>query len=71
MGYDIELMRSVSGTVDIPVIAFGGVSTWQHLVDGIQIGRADAVSAANVFHYSEHSMKKAKEYMRQAGIDVR
>lgn len=71
MGYDIELMRSVSDTVDIPVIAFGGVSTWQHFVDGIQIGRADAVSAANVFHYSEHSTKKAKEYMRQAGIDVR
>jgi cyclase len=44
---------------------------WQHLVDGIVIGGADAVAAANIFHYTEHSTKKAKEYMRLKGIDVR
>ncbi len=70
-GYDLELMRQVIEAVDIPVIAFGGASTWQHLVDGVIEAGADAVSAANVFHYTEHSAKKAKKFMRQAGIDVR
>jgi cyclase len=70
-GYDLELLRGVVESVDIPVIAMGGVFTWQHLVDGIIEGGADAVAAANIFHYTEHSTKKAKEYMREAGIDVR
>jgi len=69
-GYDLELVRGVVEAVEIPVIAFGGVFSWQHLVDGVTAG-AEAVSAANIFHYTEHSTKKAKEYMRQAGIDVR
>jgi len=70
-GYDLELIRAVVEAVDVPVIAFGGVSTWQHLVDGILAGKADAVSAANVFHYTENSARKAKDYMRRAGIEVR
>jgi cyclase len=70
-GYDLELLRGVADAVDIPVIAFGGVFTWQHLVDGVVEGHAEAVSAANIFHYTEHSTKKAKEFMRAAGIDVR
>ena len=70
-GYDLALLKSVVEAVDIPVIAMGGVLTWQHLVDGITVGGADAVAAANIFHYTEHSTKKAKEFMRQAGIDVR
>ena len=49
----------------------GGVLTWDHLVEGIIIGGADAVAAANIFHYTEHSTKKAKKFMRQADIDVR
>ena len=49
----------------------GGVFNWQHLVDGILIGGAEAAAAANIFHYTEHSTKKAKEFMRVAGIDVR
>jgi cyclase len=53
------------------VVAFGGVFTWQHLVDGVLIGGAEGVSAANILHYTEHSTKKAKDYMRKAGIDVR
>jgi cyclase len=70
-GYDLHLLRRVVDTVKIPVIAMGGVFRWQHLVDGIFEGGADAVAAANIFHYTEHSTKKAKEYMRSAGIDVR
>ena len=70
-GYDLDLLRAVTKSLDIPVIAFGGVFKWQDLVDGVVAGGADAVSAANIFHYTEHSTKKAKEYMRAAGIDVR
>ena len=70
-GYDLELVRMVVEAVDIPVITFGGVGNWQHLVEGITLGKADAVSAANIFHFTEHSTKKAKEFMQQAGIDVR
>jgi cyclase len=70
-GYDLALVKGVVDSVSIPVIAMGGVFTWDHLVDGVKIGGADAVAAANIFHYTEHATKKAKEYMRQAGIDVR
>jgi len=70
-GYELTLLKGVIEAVDLPVIAMGGVLTWQHLVDGVVIGGADAVAAANIFHYTEHSTKKAKEFMRQAGIDVR
>jgi len=69
-GYDLDLVRAVAEAVTIPVIAFGGAFEWQHLVDGIHAG-AEAASAANVFHFTEHSTKKAKEFMRAAGIDVR
>jgi cyclase len=71
LGYDLELVRDVVDAVSIPVVAFGGAFTWQHLVDGITIGGADAVSAANVFHFTEQSTRKAKDYMRKSGIDVR
>jgi cyclase len=70
-GYDLDLVRAVADAVGIPVIAFGGAFTWQHLVDGVLIGGAEAVAAANVFHFTEHSTKKAKDYLRTAGIDVR
>ena len=70
-GYHLELLQKVVDAVDIPVIAMGGVFKWQDLVDGILIGKADAVAAANIFHYTEHSTKKAKEFMRSCGIDVR
>jgi cyclase len=69
-GYDLELLRRVVEAVRIPVIAMGGVFTWQHLVDGASAG-ASAVAAANIFHYTEHSTKKAKDYLREHGIDVR
>jgi cyclase len=71
LGYDLELVRDVVDAVSIPVVAFGGAFTWQHLVDGVAVGGADAVSAANVFHFTEQSTRKAKDYMRKSGIDVR
>ncbi|MFH1841400.1 MAG: imidazole glycerol phosphate synthase cyclase subunit [Candidatus Nealsonbacteria bacterium] len=70
-GYDLELIKGVAERINIPVIASGGVGNWQHLVEGINIGKADAVSAANIFHYSDQSTKKAKNYLKEAGIKVR
>jgi cyclase len=70
-GYDLALMKSVSGAVSVPVIAFGGVGHWSHMVAGVTEGEAEAVSAGNIFHFTEHSTKKAKEYLRGAGVDVR
>lgn len=70
-GYDLALMRQVTDSVDIPVIAFGGVGKWAHLIEGITEGGADAVAAANIFHYTDYSAKKAKDVLRKAGIDVR
>lgn len=70
-GYDLELVRGIAELVGINVVASGGVGDWQHLVDGICIGKADAVSAANIFHYTEQSTKKAREYMLNKGMPVR
>ncbi|OGP71875.1 MAG: imidazole glycerol phosphate synthase cyclase subunit [Deltaproteobacteria bacterium RBG_13_60_28] len=70
-GYDLVLLKTLVDAVNIPVIAMGGVLTWQHLADGIIQGGAEAVAAANIFHYTEHSTRKAKQYLREAGIDVR
>lgn len=70
-GYDLGLVKLMAESVGVPVIAFGGVGKWQDLVDGINIGKAEAVAAGNIFHYSEHSTKKAKEFMAEAGVPVR
>jgi imidazole glycerol-phosphate synthase subunit HisF len=69
-GYNLELLERICAAVRIPVIAFGGVFTWQHLVEGVRAG-ASAVAAANIFHYTEHSTKKAKRHLAQAGVPVR
>jgi len=71
MGYDLELIRSVSAAVTIPVIACGGVGKIEHLAEGILKGGACAVSAANIFHYVEHSTILAKAQLKAAGIDIR
>jgi cyclase len=70
-GFDLGLTRAVSDAVDIPVIASGGVGSLQHLVDGVIQGHAEAVLAASIFHYGEYSIRQAKEYMAQHGIEVR
>ena len=70
-GFDLELTRAVSDALDIPVIASGGVGTLEHLADGIQKGGADAVLAASIFHYGEHTVAEAKALMAARGIPVR
>lgn len=71
IGFDTELTRWVSESVRIPVIASGGVGNLQHLADGIIQGKADAVLAASIFHFGEHSIGEAKALMRSQGIEVR
>lgn len=70
-GFDLELTRAVSDAVAVPVIASGGVGTLEHLADGIQLGRADAVLAASIFHYGEFTVGQAKAFMAERGIPVR
>ncbi len=70
-GFDLALTKAVSDAVMIPVIASGGVGSLQDLVDGIQLGHADAVLAASIFHYGHYTIKQAKEYMAERGIPVR
>ena len=70
-GFDIGLTRAISDAVSIPVIASGGVGTLDHLVEGVQEGRADAVLAASIFHYGEYTIQQAKRHLRLAGIKVR
>jgi cyclase len=71
IGFDLELTRSVSDAVSVPVIASGGVGNLAHLADGIQIGGADAVLAASIFHYGQHTVGEAKALMASRGIPVR
>jgi cyclase len=70
-GYDIELTRTISEAVTIPVIASGGAGTLDHLYEALADGKADAVLAASIFHYREYTVKEAKEYLRSKGIPVR
>jgi cyclase len=70
-GFDLELTRAVSDAVSVPVIASGGVGDLQHLVDGVLIGRADAVLAASVFHFGEFTLRQAKQFMDAHGISMR
>ena len=70
-GYDIDLMNKISSTINIPVIASGGVGNLDHLVDGIKLGKASAVLAASIFHYGKYSVKEAKQYLDSKGIPVR
>ena len=70
-GFDLALTRAVSDAVSVPVIASGGVGNLAHLADGIQIGGADAVLAASIFHYGEYTVGQAKKLMAERGIPVR
>ena len=70
-GFNLPLTRAISDAVDVPVIASGGVGNLQHLVDGVIEGKADAVLAASIFHFGEYTVREAKAYMAERGIEVR
>jgi imidazole glycerol-phosphate synthase subunit HisF len=70
-GFDLALTRAVSDAVPVPVIASGGVGGLQDLADGIMLGHADAVLAASIFHYGQHSIGEAKQFMAAQGISIR
>ena len=70
-GFDLELTRAVSDAVSVPVIASGGVGNLDHLADGVQIGGADAVLAASIFHYGTFTIAQAKQHLAARGVAVR
>lgn len=70
-GFDLELTRAIADAVPVPVIASGGVGKLDHLVEGVTEGHASAVLAASIFHFGEHSIGEAKQYMAEKGVDVR
>jgi imidazole glycerol-phosphate synthase subunit HisF len=70
-GFDLDLTRAVCDAVGVPVIASGGVGTLDHLVEGVTEGGADAVLAASIFHFGEHTVAEAKAAMAAAGVTVR
>ena len=70
-GYDIELLRAVSSTVPIPLIASGGVGTLEHLREGLTDGGADAALAASIFHDGTYTIRQAKDYLGRHGVCVR
>ena len=71
VGYDIDLTRRIADAVGIPVIASGGVGNLEHLYEGLTAGGADAVLAASIFHFAEHSIADAKSYLHARGVTVR
>lgn len=71
IGYDLELTRTISRAVSMPVIASGGVGTLEHMAEGLTIGEADAVLAASIFHYREYSIDETKAYLQTRNIPVR
>ncbi len=70
-GYDLQLTRTISRAVSIPIIASGGAGTLEHLAEGVREGEADAVLVASIFHYGEYSIREAKEFLDSEGISVR
>jgi cyclase len=70
-GFDLALTRAIADAVPVPVIASGGVGTLEHLAAGIRDGHASAVLAASIFHFGEHTVREAKEYMARAGLPMR
>src|SRR5699024_9671981 len=70
-GFDLQLTRSLSDSVDIPIIASGGVGSLEDLYNGLEEGRADAVLAASIFHYGTYTVQQAKDYLAERGVIVR
>ncbi|MHA7926112.1 MAG: imidazole glycerol phosphate synthase subunit HisF [Marinobacter sp.] len=71
IGFDLGLTKAISDAVIVPVIASGGVGELKHLADGVTQGGADAVLAASIFHFGQHTIPEAKAYMKAQGIEVR
>jgi cyclase len=70
-GYDLDITAAISDLAGIPVIASGGAGNLEHLYEAIEIGKADAVLCASIFHYREYTIKEAKEYLASKGVTVR
>jgi len=70
-GFDVEMLRAVADVATVPLIASGGVGSLDHLVEGAVDGGADALLAASIFHFGEHSVAEAKAYLAAAGVGVR
>ena len=70
-GYDLELTRTVSEAIPIPVIASGGAGKLEHMKEVLTMGKADAVLAASIFHFGEYTVGDVKSYLQQQGIEVR
>ena len=70
-GYDIELLRAITSRVSVPVVASGGAGTLAHLYTGLMDGGADAVLAASIFHFGDHTIAAAKTYLRSRGVPMR
>ena len=70
-GYDLELLRALSENVTVPVVASGGAGTPEHLYEALEVGKADAVLAASIFHYGTYRVGEAKEYLAGRGVPIR
>lgn len=70
-GFDIELLKKISNEISIPIIASGGAGKLSHFKEGITLGKADALLAASVFHYGELSIFEVKQYLNDAGLNIR
>jgi len=70
-GYDLELLRTISGAVPVPIVASGGAGTLEHLRDAVLLGHASAVLAASIFHDGTHSIGEAKAFLGRAGVPMR
>lgn len=70
-GYDIALTRTIARSVNIPVIASGGVGTLEHIAEGLSEGEADAALAASIYHFGEYSIRETKEFLSARGLPVR
>ena len=70
-GYDIDLLRTVRNTVDVPIIASGGAGTPEHLYDALTVGGADAVLAASIFHFGKYTIQDLKNYLQRRGLPMR
>ena len=70
-GYDLDLCSTISQSVNLPILILGGAGNWKHLLEGFTIGQASAVCSQNIYHFTENSIRSAKEYLHKSGILIR